>query len=184
MEGSGRCETSRPPATTLLHVGDRACVAAPPKVRSARLSSIFSSQHMFSSLLMEPVVLRLMTEGLLGEAVNFGSVSHEAADREMFRRVNSDTTVFGSHGPALQYCNAWMLWLGPAALNFRHSSWHCSIYRFARRTLDVKFGAQLASLESRSQERFSAIFRAHSNHFRLQHQVSGLHVLLTTDCCP
>ena len=50
-------------------------------------------------------------------------VAHEAADREMFRRVSSDTTVFRSHGPALQYCNAWMLWLRPAALNFRHSSW-------------------------------------------------------------
>ena len=50
------------------------------------------------------------------------------------------------------------LWLGPASLNFRHSS----IYRFARRTFDVKFVAQLASLEPRSQERFTAIFCAHS----------------------
>ena len=111
-------------------------------------------------------------------------VPHEVADREMFRRVSSDTTVFGSHGLALQYCNAWMLLLGPAALIFRHSSCLFSIYRFARRTLGVKFGAQLGSLESRSQERFSAIFRAQSKHFRLQHHVFGLHVLLTTDCCP
>ena len=45
---------------------------------------------MFSSLLMEPVVLRLMTEGLIGEAVNFGSVSRT---RPLIARCSAESAV-------------------------------------------------------------------------------------------
>ena len=49
MKGSGRCETSRPPATTLLHVGDRACVgcASQSEERLTFIDFFFAAHVLF-----------------------------------------------------------------------------------------------------------------------------------------
>ena len=170
MEGSGRCETSRPPAS------------------QCEGSQIFIDFFFAAHVLF-------LVDGTRRFAVDdrrtawrgcefWQRVPHEAADREMFRMVSSDTTVFGSHGPALQYCNAWMLWLGPATLIFRYSS---CLFRSIDLRAERWMSNSVHNLQGWSRDRRNASVRSFAltgKHFRLQHQLSGLCVLLTTDCCP
>ena len=105
-------------------------------------------------------------------------VPHEAADREMFCRVGSGTTVFGSRGLALQCCNGWVLWPKPAALKFRHFSWNfqCIVVRAESWMSNLVDNLQVWSRDRRNASvRFFALT---TNIFVWN---SGLCVLLTTD---